>query len=127
MLAALGLLFVCADAASICTCSRAITCMIPPIFGDGQSRACPFRAVPRGDLTLGPRELLYTGKVNGQPSRRSHIPSGNRECVASATTYSAAVPRFAYDGDGMIVQRGFRHPPSFHEDRTGNSGSGIMT
>jgi hypothetical protein len=24
---------------------------------------------------------------------------------------------FAGDGDGMIVQRGFRHPPSFHEDR----------
>ncbi len=24
---------------------------------------------------------------------------------------------FSGDGDGMIVQRGFRHPPSFHEDR----------
>ncbi len=24
---------------------------------------------------------------------------------------------YAGDGDGMIVQRGFKRPPSFHEDR----------
>src|SRR3984885_6613925 len=38
-------------------------------FGDGQSARLPVPGtVPRGELTLGPQELLYTGKVGGQPS-----------------------------------------------------------
>src|SRR4029077_14720354 len=35
-------------------------------FEDGQSARMPVAGtIPRGDLRLGPEELLYTGKVNG--------------------------------------------------------------
>jgi hypothetical protein len=38
--------------------------------------------------------------------------------------YCAPCHGLAGDGDGIIVQRGFRHPPSFHIDRLRNSPTG---
>src|ERR1700722_6389037 len=38
-------------------------------FEDGQSARLPVAGtVARGELTLGPQELLYSGKINGQPA-----------------------------------------------------------
>jgi mono/diheme cytochrome c family protein len=90
-------------------------------FGDGQSARQPVEGTfPRGELTLGPQELLYTGKVNGQPSEQFPFPvtqvivERGRERF---NVFCSPCHGFAGDGDGMIVQRGFRRPPSFHEDR----------
>ena len=90
-------------------------------FGDGQSARQPVAGtVPRGDLTLGPQELLYTGKVDGQPSEVFPFPV-TREIVERGRerfdVFCAPCHGYGGDGDGMIVQRGFRHPPSLHEDR----------
>ncbi len=122
MLAALGLLFVCAG----CRLDMHVQPRYNPydptdFFGDGQSARMPVPGtVPRGELTLGPQELLYTGKVNGQPSDAFPYPV-TKEIVERGRerydVFCSPCHGFAGDGDGMIVQRGFRHPPSFHEDR----------
>jgi mono/diheme cytochrome c family protein len=90
-------------------------------FGDGQSARQPVVGTfPRGELTLGPQELVYTGKVNGQPSEAFPFPV-TQEVVKRGherfNVFCSPCHGFAGDGDGMIVQRGFRRPPSFHEDR----------
>ena len=90
-------------------------------FADGQSARQPVAGtVPRGDLTLGPNELLYTGKINGQiadlfpfPVTQAVVERGRQRF----DIFCSPCHGFAGDGDGMIVQRGFRHPPSFYEDR----------
>ena len=90
-------------------------------FGDGQSARLPVPGtVPRGELTLGPQELLYTGKVNGQASDVFPYPVTQEIVERGRERYNvfcSPCHGFSGDGDGMIVQRGFRHPPSFHEDR----------
>ena len=90
-------------------------------FGDGQSARLPVAGtIPRGEMTLGPAELLNTGKVNGQPSEAFPYPV-TKEIVERGRerydVFCAPCHGFAGDGDGMIVQRGFRHPPSIHDDR----------
>jgi mono/diheme cytochrome c family protein len=90
-------------------------------FADGQSARLPVPGTfPRGELTLGPEELLYTGKVNGQPSEVFPFPV-TKELVERGRerfdVFCSPCHGFAGDGDGMIVQRGFRRPPSFHEER----------
>ncbi len=90
-------------------------------FGDGQSARMPVPGtIPRGELTLGPQELLYTGKVNGQPSETFPYPVTKEMVERGRERYNvfcSPCHGFSGDGDGMIVQRGLRHPPSFHDDR----------
>src|SRR5262245_45113938 len=95
-------------------------------YRDGAARTPVEGTVARGQL----REdtVLYTGRVAGATPQ-----SGNR---AFADTFPFPVTselldrgqeRFNIscapchgrlgDGEGMIVKRGFRHPPSFHLDR----------
>jgi mono/diheme cytochrome c family protein len=90
-------------------------------FGDGQSARLPVAGTfPRGEMTLGPQELLYTGKVNGQASEAFPFPV-TQEIVERGRerfdVFCSPCHGFAGDGDGMIAQRGFRRPPSLHEDR----------
>jgi mono/diheme cytochrome c family protein len=90
-------------------------------FGDGQSARMPVAGtVPRGDLTLGPNELLYSGKVNGQPSEDFPFPV-TEEIVERGrerfNIFCSPCHGYTGEGDGMIVQRGFRRPPSFYDDR----------
>src|SRR6266852_2286783 len=90
-------------------------------FEDGQSARLPVEGtVPRGDLTLGPQELLYTGKVDGQPAEVFPFPV-TRQILERGrerfNIYCSPCHGFSGDGDGMIVQRGFRRPPSLPEDR----------
>ena len=90
-------------------------------FEDGQSARLPVEGtVPRGDLKLGPEELLYTGKVEGQPAEVFPFPV-TREILERGrerfNIYCSPCHGLSGDGDGMIVQRGFRRPPSLQEDR----------
>ena len=97
-------------------------------FADGQSARTPVAGtVPRGDLALGPQELLYTGKVNGElvdefpfPVTRAVLDRGRERF----NIYCEPCHGMTGDGDGMIVQRGFRHPPSLHSDHLRSAPAG---
>ena len=90
-------------------------------FADGLSARLPVAGtVPRGEAMLGRNELLYTGKLSGQPSEMFPFPV-TMEIVERGRerfdVFCSPCHGFSGDGDGMIVQRGFRRPPSFHEER----------
>jgi mono/diheme cytochrome c family protein len=90
-------------------------------FPDGQSARMPVaRTVPREELTTGPQELLYTGKINGQLAKAFPFPIP-REVLERGrdrfNIFCAPCHGLSGDGDGMIVQRGFRRPPSYHIER----------
>jgi len=122
MLAALGLVLACAG----CRLDMHVQPRYNPydptdFFEDGQSARLPVEGtVPRGELKLGPNELLYTGKVDGQPSEAFPFPA-TKEILDRGrerfNIYCSPCHGLSGDGDGMIVQRGFRRPPSLHEDR----------
>jgi mono/diheme cytochrome c family protein len=97
-------------------------------FADGQSARMPVEGtVPRGELMLGPDELLYTGKMNGQDATAFPFPV-TREVLDRGrerfNIYCSPCHGMSGDGDGMIVQRGFRRPPSLHVDRLRNAPPG---
>lgn len=122
MLAASAILLVCAG----CRLDMHVQPRYNPydpsnFFNDGQSARVPVAGtVPRGDLTLGPDELLYSGKVDGQPATAFPFPI-TKEIMDRGrerfNIYCTPCHGLSGDGDGMIVQRGVRRPPSFHEDR----------
>jgi hypothetical protein len=90
-------------------------------FADGMSARMPVSGtVPRGDLRLGPDELLYTGKLNGEVADAFPFPVTREVLERGRERYNifcSPCHGLGGDGDGMIVQRGFRRPPSYHIDR----------
>lgn len=88
-------------------------------FDDGRaSRPLVEGTVARGHLRTD--ELLYTGKVSGKPVDIFPFPvtrpvlERGRERF---NIYCAVCHGRDGNGQGMIVQRGFRRPPSYHIDR----------
>jgi mono/diheme cytochrome c family protein len=92
-------------------------------FGDSRSaRPVVEGTVARGQLH--DDELLYTGKVNGQdatmfPARvdAAAIARGRERF----NIYCSPCHGRTGQGDGMVVLRGYRRPPSFHQDRLRNA------
>ena len=90
-------------------------------FADGQSARVPIAGTfPRGEMVSGPFELLNTGRSNGAlseafpfPITRAVLERGRERF----NIYCTPCHGLSGDGDGMIVERGFRHPVSFHDDR----------
>jgi hypothetical protein len=90
-----------------------------PFFDDGRSaRPLVEGTVARGHLHTD--ELLYTGKVNGKDSEvfpfamtREVLERGRERF----NIFCAPCHDRSGTGNGMVVQRGFRHPPSYHIDR----------
>jgi mono/diheme cytochrome c family protein len=89
------------------------------VFADGSaSRPLVEGTVPRGHLKED--DLLYTGMSDGAPTAefpfaitRTELDRGeNRYNVYCAPCHSQTG-----DGRGMVVQRGYRQPPSLHIDR----------
>ena len=88
-------------------------------FANGAaSRPLVPNTVPRGQLRAD--EHLYTGKINGQvadefpmPVTRQVLDRGQERF----NVYCAPCHGRTGEGNGMIVQRGFRQPPSYHEER----------
>lgn len=88
-------------------------------FDDGMSARQPVKGtVARG--TLREDTLLYTGKVGGQLANaypfeitRADVLRGKERFEIYCTPCHGATGA----GDGMIVQRGYRRPPSYHSDR----------
>ena len=99
-------------------------------FADGQSARIPVAGtVPRGELASGPRELMYTGKVNGAvvdefpfAVTRAVLERGRERFNISCEPCHGMTG----DGDGMIVQRGFRRPPSLHSDHLRSAPAGHL-
>ena len=65
-------------------------------------------------------ELLYTGRVGGQPA--TVFPFAVDESLMLRgreryDIYCSPCHGLTGEGDGMVVQRGYRRPPSFHVDR----------
>jgi cytochrome c553 len=89
-------------------------------FEDGRSeRPLVAGAVARGHLESD--TLLYTGKgPDGKPSNEFPFPV-TKEVIGRGqdryNIYCAPCHGRLGNGDGMIVRRGYRKPPSYHIDR----------
>ena len=88
-------------------------------FADARSARSPVEGtVARG--LLRDDELLYNGKVNGVdaavfPFRvDAQVMARGQERF---NIYCAPCHSRTGEGDGMVVLRGYRRPPSFHQDR----------
>ena len=88
-------------------------------FADGRSERQPVPGtVARGQLHLD--DLLFTGTENGQESNRFPFPITRADLERGRerfNIYCTPCHDYTGSGNGMIVQRGFPHPPSFHSDR----------
>jgi hypothetical protein len=88
-------------------------------FGDGRSERQPVPGtIARGQLRLD--DLLYTGTENGAESNRFPFPITRADLDRGRerfNIYCTPCHDYTGSGNGMIVQRGFPHPPSFHTDR----------
>jgi hypothetical protein len=88
-------------------------------FGDGRSeRPVVPGTVARGQLRLD--ELLYTGKENGVLSNKFPFPITRADLERGRQRYNIyCTPCHDYtgSGQGIVVQRGFPSPPSYHIDR----------
>jgi mono/diheme cytochrome c family protein len=88
-------------------------------FADQRSARPPVAGtVARGQL----REdaLLYTGKVNGADATMLPFPIDERVLRRGQERFDIfCAPCHARtgEGDGMVVRRGYRRPPSYHDDR----------
>jgi len=89
------------------------------VFADGLSaRPIVEGTVARGQLN--DDELLYTGKVNGQDATEfpfavtAEVMARGRERF---DIFCSPCHDRAGSGEGMVVKRGYRQPPSFHIDR----------
>lgn len=92
-------------------------------FADGRSaRPLVAGTIARGQLRAD--TYFYSGKMGNQPGDLMPFP-------VTAAVLARGRERFNIycspchselgDGNGMIPQRGFRHPPSFHIDRLRNA------
>ena len=97
-------------------------------FADGRaSRTLVANTVPRGQL----REdrHLYEGIVDGKPAETFPMPV-TPEMMARGrerfNVFCSPCHGRTGAGDGMIVQRGFRKPPSYNEDRLRNAPAGYF-
>ena len=95
-------------------------------FGDDRSaRPLVQGVVARGQLHEDP--LLYTGKENGADATEFPFPIDARVMARGQerfNIYCSPCHGRTGLGDGMVVRRGFRRPPSFHDDRLRNAAVG---
>jgi len=88
-------------------------------YPDGRSaRPTIEGTIARGQLQDDP--LLYTGKVNGQEVDQFPFPIAEKDLARGRERFNifcAPCHSQLGDGNGMIVQRGFKKPPSYFEPR----------
>ena len=97
-------------------------------FADGRSSRLPVvNTVARGQL----REdsLLYEGKINGQLADEFPMPVTDAVMARGQERFNVFCSPChgrTGQGNGMVVQRGFRAPPSYHEERLRNAPVGYF-
>jgi hypothetical protein len=88
-------------------------------FADGRSERQPVTGtVARGHLRTD--ELLYTGRANGVVADLFPFPITAADLSRGRERYNiycSPCHDYTGGGNGMIVQRGFPSPPSFHIER----------
>ena len=88
-------------------------------FNDARSaRPLVEGTIARGQLH--DDELLYTGRVNGADAAVFPMPIDDAVMARGQqrfNIYCTPCHGLSGEGDGMIVRRGYRQPPSFHLDR----------
>jgi mono/diheme cytochrome c family protein len=88
-------------------------------FADGRSERPPVEGtVARGQLRTD--ELLYTGRINGAAADLFPFPITAADLSRGRDRYNiycSPCHDYTGSGNGMIVQRGFPAPPSFHIER----------
>ena len=88
-------------------------------FGDARSARPPVAGtVARGQLRDDP--MLYTGKRNGADAEVFPFPVTDRVMKRGQerfNIYCAPCHGRTGEGDGMVVLRGYRRPPTYHQDR----------
>ncbi|HLG96182.1 MAG TPA: cytochrome c [Bryobacteraceae bacterium] len=92
-------------------------------FGDHRSARPEVEGtVARGQLRLD--EARYTGKIAGQDIDEFPIPIAKEDIErgqARFNIYCTPCHGRLGDGSGMVVQRGFRQPPSYYSERLMNA------
>lgn len=88
-------------------------------FADRRSARTPVEGtVARGQLHAD--TYFYTGKIGANPGDYMPFPV-TEEVLARGqerfNIYCAPCHSRLGDGNGMVVQRGYRHPPTYHQDR----------
>lgn len=95
-------------------------------FGDQRgSRSLVEGTVARGELRADP--YYYTGMINGKEGDFMPFPVTEDVLKRGQERYNIyCTPCHSYvgDGNGMIVQRGYRRPPSFTDPKVLNAGVG---
>lgn len=88
-------------------------------FKDGQgSRPLVVGTIPYGHLEED--DLFYRGTLNGKQSEVFPFAITEADLNAGRTQYEifcSVCHGYSGNANGMIVQRGFKPPPSLHEDR----------
>jgi len=88
-------------------------------FADSRSaRTFVAGTVARGQLH--DDALLYTGKVDGKDADVFPFAIDDRVMARGQerfNIYCSPCHGRTGQGDGMVVRRGYRHPPTFHQDR----------
>lgn len=97
-------------------------------FDDGRSsRMLVANTVARGMLRED--EHLYAGKIDGQLTDMFPMPV-TAEVMARGrdrfNVFCSPCHGRTGQGNGMVVQRGFRAPPSYHEERLRNAPAGYF-
>jgi hypothetical protein len=90
-------------------------------FADGRSERPPVEGtVARDEVVGGSEQVVFTGMLNGREVEafpfavtRAVLDRGRERYNIFCTPCHG----WAGDGDGIVVQRGFRPPPSYHIDR----------
>jgi mono/diheme cytochrome c family protein len=98
-------------------------------FIDGQSARMPVANTISRNPLADTDELLYTGKINGMLANEFPMPVTAAVLARGQERYNifcAPCHGRTGQGDGMIVQRGMRQPPSFMEDRLRNAAAGYF-
>ncbi len=98
------------------------------LFADGSSARQPVDGtVPRGALNAD--EALFTGKVEGAAVKelpfaitQADLDRGQQRF----NIYCTPCHDQSGNGNGMVVQRGYRKPPSFHIDRIKQADPGYL-
>ena len=102
---------------------------VSAFFSNGQSARMPVANTVSRDPLADDDELFYTGKINGalanvfpMPVTAALLERGEQRYNIFCAPCHGRTGR----GDGMIVQRGMRQPPSFMEERLRNESSGYF-
>lgn len=95
-------------------------------WGDKRgSRPLVEGTVPRGELRAD--SYYYTGMLNGKEGNEMPFPVTEEVLKRGQERYNIyCTPCHSYtgDGNGMIVQRGYRRPPSYLDPKVLNAGIG---